>query len=258
LCFDNKDLYFNAISNNPSDLKNILKQSTNSFFLERAKKLQEKIIHHHITKYNTDIITPIDVPDSKHIIFVAGQVTHDASLVYGDLPPHIQQDYDLLKQVKEDYPESYILYKPHPDTMTGNRKHGDKYHLCHHFYNQIETQASVLSCISVANLIVTMTSQVGFDALVRRKKVKAYGSPFYKDFSDDIEEKPKSSLSLEHLIYSALIEYPLYHNGKSFIMPEDAVDMIIARKNLLEKSYRYTIMQLKLFKFLYKVKKWVF
>lgn len=83
----------------------------------------------------------------------------------------------------------------------------------------------------------TMTSLLGFEALLRGVRVKCYGLPFYAGWgltTDEIScRRRQRKLSLEDLIYGVLIAYPRYlHPVKHvFIEPEQSV-------MLLEKSAR--------------------
>jgi capsular polysaccharide export protein len=45
--------------------------------------------------------------------------------------------------------------------------------------DQVETRLSVVSCIAACDVVHTMTSLSGFDALLRGKRVVVHGQPFY-------------------------------------------------------------------------------
>ena len=49
----------------------------------------------------------------------------DNSIIYGVPDNTIQKtNFALVEQVRKDYPDSYIIYKPHPDTESGLRAKG--------------------------------------------------------------------------------------------------------------------------------------
>ena len=50
---------------------------------------------------------------------VVGQVEDDRSIERGTAD--IKTNLGLLKAVRADHPDAYIIYKPHPDVETGNR-----------------------------------------------------------------------------------------------------------------------------------------
>lgn len=246
LSFDTGHLYYVHTEQGKSDFFGLLNQEPH---IKRVHALRNKIQEHHITKYNIETLEELDIKTSKKIIFVPGQVAGDASLMHGGLPAHLKTDYDLLKQVRQDYPDSYILYKPHPDVYLGGRQEGEKDHQCSEFYDQIITDVSIISCIKAADKIITLTSQAGFDALIHGKSVHCYGHPFYKAFTDNN--------NVEQLIHTALIEYPIYKDEKTYLMPENAIDKIMYQKSLVENPFRYLIIRFKLLKLLYKAWKWV-
>ena len=54
-----------------------------------------------------------------------GQVETDNSIIYGVPENTIKKsNFELVKKVKIDNPDSFIVYKPHPDLESGLRKKG--------------------------------------------------------------------------------------------------------------------------------------
>lgn len=84
------------------------------------------------------------------------------------------------------------------------------------FCDHVETRASVLQCIQVADEVHTLTSQAGFDSLLQGKKVFTYGGPFYAGWglTNDAQtfHRRNRVLSLEELIAGSLIYYAKYYN----------------------------------------------
>lgn len=54
--------------------------------------------------------------------------------------------------------------------------------------DHVESRLSVVSCIAACDVVHTMTSLTGFDALLRGKRVVVYGQPFYAGWglTDDV------------------------------------------------------------------------
>ena len=73
-----------------------------------------------MSKYNSTPHKDIGVLPNKVKILVPGQVESDASIKYGGID--IVTNIDLLKKVRAENPTAYIIYKPHPDVLSGNRK----------------------------------------------------------------------------------------------------------------------------------------
>lgn len=213
---DDLGMYFNPRA--PSRLEQIL--NTTGFDevdLKEACLIRKYIIEHELSKYNTDISRELNInnEDNRKVLFVPGQVADDASIIYGSAND-IRTIEDLLTNLRNTYPNAFILFKPHPDVVKGNRRgmylDSKLINLCDH----IETEASVLQCIKIADEVHTLTSQTGFDALLRGKKVYTYGGPFYAGWglTSDLMNFPRRTrmLSLDELVAGTLIYYPKYYN----------------------------------------------
>ncbi|MBP9566994.1 MAG: capsular polysaccharide biosynthesis protein, partial [Sulfurospirillum sp.] len=76
--------------------------------------------------------------------------------------------------------------------------------------------------VSVCDEVHTMTSLVGFEALMRGKKVVTYGMPFYAGWglTHDMQTSSKRNrtLKLEELIAGTLVCYPRYLDPESLTL----------------------------------------
>jgi capsular polysaccharide export protein len=259
LCIDSGDLHFHAQNRENSDFHTAIRQSScHDMALKRVQDFVKIMHDNRISKYNVEPKININVPKNKHIIFVSGQVSGDASLNYGGLEAHLKDDFGLLSQVRKDYPASYILYKPHPDVTQGNRKKSKNDIYCEAIYDQKIIKISIIDCIQVSDMTATLTSQTGFDALIRGKKVHCYGNAFYKNYGLCANDTPQSqAISLDNFIHAALIDYPIYQYEGQFILPEAAINIIIDQKQGKKDPLRHIIMQSIVLRYMYKAKKWL-
>ena len=73
---------------------------------------------------------------------------------------------------------------------------------------------SLDSILDKVDEVHTMTSLVGFEALIRGKKVTTYGLPFYAGWglTQDMKNMPRRTriLTLDALVAGTLICYPRY------------------------------------------------
>jgi capsular polysaccharide export protein len=246
LVLDERGIYFDATR--PSDLEVML--NSHAFTdddLSRATWVQQFIINHDITKYNLEPREVIDwrpLANGRSIILVPGQVEDDASIQLGCTT--IKTNLHLLKAVRETNPDSYIIYKPHPDVLNGNRNGRVALEAAHQWADHIEAGTSVVSCIAACDEVHTMTSLAGFDALLRGKKVVTYGQPFYAGWGlteDRAEhatafERRKRKLALSQLIAGALIHYPVYWDWdlKGYTTCEAVLHRIVEERTKLEAS----------------------
>ncbi|WP_322072994.1 capsular polysaccharide export protein, LipB/KpsS family [Burkholderia cepacia] len=207
---DRTSLYFDATR--PSDLTAILNDTEfGDAELARAAALRHQIVSAGLTKYNLGRRAPDwQAPPGATIALVIGQVADDASIRLGT--GSIQTADALLEAVRVKRPHAFIVYKPHPDVLSGNRRGlVDAGNLA----DIVDRDADLLSLVEVAHEVHTLSSLAGFDALLRGKPVSTYGLPFYAGWGltdDAIAPQPwrRRTLTLDMLTAGALIRYPLY------------------------------------------------
>lgn len=235
--FDSQGMYYDPSS--ASDLEHILnKLNLNKKEIKRSQEIQKNIRKNEITKYNL-IESNHEKSYDKNSILVIGQVEDDMSVKLGGTM--VQKNLDLLKIVKNYYPQKKIYYKPHPDYEFKLRaSHRNIKKDLMNYCDFILDNASILDCFNITNTVAVNTSLAGFEALMRGKKVICFGEPFYSGWglTEDISKKyvhrRKRKLTLDELVYGSLIEYPTYFNVKTG--KEISVESAIAF--LAKKKYR--------------------
>lgn len=176
----------------------------------RAAWLQGRILELRLSKYNlASNATLPTAPNGREAVLVPGQVETDASIRLGGVD--VKTNKALLQEARRANPDAFIIYKPHPDVLTGLREGAvaDAEDIADH----VETAASAPDCLDWADHVVTITSLMGFEALMRGKRVTTLGRPFYAGWGLTTDLAPPNrsrSLSLEELIAAALILYPRY------------------------------------------------
>ncbi|XXQ68330.1 capsular polysaccharide biosynthesis protein [Neisseriaceae bacterium B1] len=238
LVLDDLGIYFAA--DKPSRLEFILQ---NQIFgqqdIQLAHDLQEKLTHNQISKYNVGN-TVFKLPEAaagKRVLLVPGQVEDDASIRFGS--PEIQRNADLLSAVRVANPDAFIIYKPHPDVVSGNRVGEVSAADLARLADMSAPEADILSCLNVADEVHTMTSLTGFEALLRGKKVFCYGLPFYAGWGLTTDKLSLSrrtrQLTLPELISGTLVYYPQYvhHDWERRINAAAAIDLLTQQKQAL-------------------------
>ena len=210
---DSRGIYFDPTQE--SDLEYIL--NTTDFDEEtitRAQNLQKYLKEKRISKYNADqekVLILSGVLQDQKVILVPGQVEDDASIVYG---ADGMSNLELLKCTKESASDAYIIFKPHPDVLAGNRKGHVNSDKAVQYADLIIKDTSLDSILDKVDEVHTMTSLVGFEALIRGKKVITYGLPFYAGWglTQDMESiaRRKRILTLDELVAATLICYAQY------------------------------------------------
>lgn len=231
LVLDDEGMYFDA--RKPSTLENCLENNQYSECqLEQARQLRNLILTKKLTKYNLiqkSIILPQEA-EGKKLILVPGQVEGDASILYGS--PSVRNNLELIKLVRAENPNSYIFYKPHPDTLKGLRKGSPVYDEMYKLADKVVKEGDVISWIESVDEVHTMTSTVGFEALMHEKKVVTYGMPFYAGWgltTDTLDFSRRSrKRNIDELVYAVLIEYPIYlnPNTQEYISARRAAELL--------------------------------
>ena len=228
---DDMGIYYD--STRPSRLEEILQHRLfTDTDLDRARKLRGMITSTGISKYNLRAPDWRRPPGSREVILVPGQVENDASLLYGS--PRIRTNVDLLAALHKAKPDAYILYKPHPDVVAGLRRAGPNEQRARDFCDEVVTHADPAQLFNQIDAIHTMTSLMGFEALLRGVPVTCHGQPFYAGWGLTMDLAPvlrrTRRLSIEELTSGTLVHYPRYVSRVSgcFTTPERIVEELAA------------------------------
>ncbi|WP_297986415.1 capsular polysaccharide biosynthesis protein [uncultured Campylobacter sp.] len=227
LVFDDVGIYFDTTA--PSRLENILNYHKFSpYEIESAKKLREILINSKISKYNDDKDDIITHKNDKKIALVIGQVEDDASVRIG---ADGMKNIELLRLARQNSPHAHIIYKPHPDVVSGNRVGAVETIEALKYCDEVLEGVSMPTLLDIADEIHTMTSTSGLEAILRKKRVICYGRPFWAGWGLSDDKKPQMrryrSLSSNELIAGAYLLYPRYIHPLNLEACE-ACDLIVA------------------------------
>lgn len=214
LVLDDLGIYYNPTR--PSRLEHLIEAPIRPGQAARARKLIANLRKERVTKYNLGGATPT-VPTGTRIL-VPGQVENDASLRFG--AGSVRSNLALLEAVRAANPDAVILWKPHPDVEAGLRPGAvPQDHLS--AINVFTLQGvDAASALDLADEVWTMTSGMGFEALLRGIPVTTLGAPFYAGWGltqdlGPVPERRRARPSVEALAHAALIDYPRYRDPLS-------------------------------------------
>ncbi|KPQ06414.1 MAG: capsular polysaccharide export protein [Rhodobacteraceae bacterium HLUCCA12] len=195
----------------------------------RALSLVEAVTRAGLTKYNigqdaTALTAEIDAlrrdrPEAP-IILVPGQVEDDASIRLG--AGTVRTNRALLEQTRIANPGAVIVYKPHPDVEAGLRPGAVAD--ASSFADLVVNGVDAGSMLGLVDAVWTLTSGLGFEALMRGKSVTCLGTPFYAGWglTTDLAPVPArrhhlpetaqngGASRLAALVHATLIAYPRY------------------------------------------------
>ncbi|NEY90576.1 capsular polysaccharide biosynthesis protein [Rhodobacteraceae bacterium KMS-5] len=206
----------------------------------RAERLLARLLATGVTKYNLLGAALPDLGPGRRVL-VVGQVEDDASIRLG--AGAVQTNLGLLTAAASANPGARLIYKPHPDVEAGLRPGAIAAAELTGLADHVATGADPLALIAACDEVWTMTSLLGFEALLRAKPVTCLGVPFYagwgltRDLGPVPERRrrapdghPLPWPDLVHLVHAALIGYPRYYDPVSRrpCPPEVAIDRLAA------------------------------
>lgn len=208
----------------------------------RAERLLAQLLAAEVTKYN---LPGAGLPDlgsdlSGRQVLVAGQVEDDASIRLGTTT--VCTNLGLLTAAAKANPGARLIYKPHPDVEAGLRPGAiAPRDLTKLTSVVVASRAAPLALIAACDEVWTMTSLLGFEALLRGKPVTCLGAPFYAGWglTHDLgpvpprrrhapDGHPLPRPDLIQLVHAALIRYPRYFDpiSRRPCPPEVAIDRL--------------------------------
>ncbi|MEM6487042.1 MAG: capsular polysaccharide biosynthesis protein [Pseudomonadota bacterium] len=233
LVFDERGIHYDPSS--PSDLERLIAEAAawpaDDPRLQRARALRHRIAAAGVTKYNLRHAAGQrsrphragrDPPawtgecaPGRPVVLVAGQVADDASVRRGTVGCAIRDTGTLLAAARAAQPEAFIVFKPHPDVEAGLRRGRIDPAVLRAHADAVATDTPAETLLRTADRVWTLTSGIGFEALLRGVAVTCAGVPFYAGWglTHDLGAVParrSARPSLDALVWAALIAYPRY------------------------------------------------
>ncbi len=227
LVVDDRGIYYDPTR--PSQFEALLADPLPPQGSWRSKEFINTLQVSGITKYNLDGSLP-DLP-AGHRILVPGQVEDDASIRLGAGAE--RSNLALLRRVRAENPDAVVIYKPHPDVEAGLRPglipEADLQALA----DVVARKASAVALLAQVDELWTMTSTMGFEALLRGIPVTTLGAPFYAGWGltrdlGPVPERRRLRPDLYAFAHAALIAYPRYFDPVSNLPcpPEVALERL--------------------------------
>ncbi|WP_181161013.1 capsular polysaccharide biosynthesis protein [Labrys okinawensis] len=234
---DDLGVYYDART--PSRLEHELARGDFSESRPRATALREEIVHRRLTKYNhLPDRTPELGPRENRRILLVEQVAGDMSIAgaCADRTSFAAMLADALA-----IPSAQIIIRSHPDVMAGRAQGSFTGLAAAAHLRRLDDAVSPHAVLDEVDEVWTVSSQLGFDALLRGLPVRCYGVPFYAGWGLS-EDRPVltaarealarrrrarigPALDVVDLVDAALIRYPLYADpitGRA-VGPEQAI-----------------------------------
>jgi len=199
----------------PSDLENILLNDPldHSSDLRRAKNIMARIRAAKLSKYSAyDPNAPL--PAGGYVL-VVDQTRGDASVLASQGCDTLFSE--MLYYAQENHPGQRIVIKTHPETTAGRRQgYFGHENVTRSNISLYSGAASIWDLLENAIAVYTVSSTVGFEAIMAGHKPHVFGQPFYAGWGLSHDAFPVSrrqrKLTKAQLVAAALIKYPIWYD----------------------------------------------
>ncbi|MRX51313.1 capsular polysaccharide biosynthesis protein [Paracoccus sp. S-4012] len=179
----------------------------------RAEALMARLRAQGLSKYNLGGEAPALPCDRGPVILVPGQVEDDASIRQG--ASEVRTNLALLRATRQANPHAFLVWKPHPDVEAGLRPGAVAPEAAADLADLTALRADPAALLAQVDAVWTITSTLGFEALIRGVAVTTLGAPFYAGWGltrdlGPMPERRRARPGLSALVHAALIAYPRY------------------------------------------------
>ena len=247
LVVDPVGIYYDATR--PSWLEQTLEQGgwQTRELLARAERCRQALSTFRLSKYNAAPERDLRLlfpPDKRNILLV-DQTAGDASVNLGFADAETFRT--MLKAAEQDEPGARLIIKTHPDVIAGKKRGylaeiaGQRGHLL------LGASVNPWSLFDIVDRVYTVTSQLGFEALVAGVDVRCFGMPFYAGWGVTRDQKtcPRRSQqrSVTEIFAAAYLLYARYvdpFTGQPCSM-EDTMDLLADLRRHYARNHADTV-----------------
>ena len=208
---DRSGIYFDATR--PSDLTGLINRAIDEDEAGRARRIIAFIREKRLSKYNNSPIRPLSesgLPARKPFVVVVDQVAGDAS-ISGALADE-QRFGAMLEHARDHYPNALIAARTHPaagdrsPVLNAAKRLGIEV--------AVPGRMNPWPLIEAADAVYTVSSQLGFEALMAGTVVHAFGVTYYSHRGLTMDHceapSPRPSVTLQQVFHAAYLDYSRY------------------------------------------------
>jgi capsular polysaccharide export protein len=231
LLIDRTGVHFDA--RRPSDLETLLARHPldDAAQLAMVRDTVALIKAHHLSKYNGfDLDAPLPAPG---YVLVIDQTRGDASLKACGADRG--RFLEMLTFAQQEHPGARILIKTHPETHSGHRAGHLTGADASDRITLFDTPVSPWALLEGAVAVYTVSSGMGFEAILAGHRPRVFGTPFYAGWglTEDEEVFPRRNrpLTRTQLALGALALFPKWYDPfHDALCPfDEAVAILTAR-----------------------------
>jgi capsular polysaccharide export protein len=233
---DDLSIYYEAAT--PSRLERLIAEGADDASRARARDVAEMIVRERLTKYNAALDRPLDLggSDRRPRILLVDQVRGDRSI--GGSFADAGTFAGMLRVARRENPRARILVRLHPDVVAGHAQGYLSAHVEQDGFEFLPDDVNAHAVLDAVDEVWTVSSQTGFEALLRGLPVTCFGVPFYAGFglTTDRVERPDARAvlarraaagprTLDDLVAASLLRYARYADPVH-VRPLDAMEAL--------------------------------
>lgn len=236
---DDLGVYYDATR--PSRLEALIDEAPNGWTparYGRARKLIDRIVAAGVSKTNMgEPLDPAILKPGRRVLIV-DQTAGDASIEYG--MASADSFRAMLAAARAAEPVAQLIVKRHPAVAAG-RKQGCIPESDLAGFTVIDTDVRAADLLAHVDAVYTVTSGLGFEALLRGLEVHTFGAPFYAGWGLTTDAvalaRRGKARTIEQIADAALIRYTRYVDpvtGRR-CEAEDALERLIALRDRADR-----------------------
>ncbi|WP_375259828.1 capsular polysaccharide biosynthesis protein [Citreimonas sp.] len=213
ILIDGKGVHFDA--SRPSELEELLATHPldDAALLARARAGIARMRAGHLSKYSAT--RPDIEPPAPGYVLVVDQVRGDASVRASGADR--ARFLEMLTFARQENPGARIVLRTHPETARGLRPGHFTPADCAAGITLHDAPVSPWALLDGATAVYTVSSQLGFEAILAGHRPRVFGTPFYAGWGLSADEtalpRRTRTLTRAQLFAAAMILYPRWHDS---------------------------------------------
>lgn len=216
LVLDRTGLHFDA--SRPSDLETMLLDDPldDAAQLNIARDLMARFCRARLSKYS--VYDPeLPLPEPGYVL-VIDQVEGDASVLASVPGPDMARARfaEMLYFAQTEHPAARILIRSHPETLAGKRSGHFTKEQAQGLISFVDGAFAPMDLLEGAIAVYTLSSQMGFEAILAGHKPRVFGTPFYAGWGLTEDEhqliRRQRRLTRAQLFAGAMMRYPVWYD----------------------------------------------
>jgi capsular polysaccharide export protein len=212
LMIDHGGIHFDPSTR--SDLETLLRTHPldDSALLSRARSAMARIQSNHLSKYSA---THLDraLPKPGYVLIV-DQTAGDASVTASRADR--ARFLEMLFVAREEHPGARFVIKTHPETVAGYRGGHFRSEDCAENIEICDAPVSPWQLLEGATAVYTVSSQLGFEAILAGHKPRVFGGPFYAGWGltedEDVFPHRGRDLTRAQMFCAAMMLFPRWYD----------------------------------------------